>query len=54
MAYYQKLFRVPLFPRGMHRLLGRIIPYTKGAVASYCVQYVKHYSLFKMCESVKV
>ena len=38
----------------MHRLFGRFIPYTKGAVASYCPPYVKYYSLFKMCESVKV
>ena len=41
----------------MHRLLGRIIPYTKGAVSSYYPpkkKYIKHYSLFKMCESVKV
>ena len=50
---YAKLTKFIVY-REMHRLLGRIIPYTKGAVASYCVQYVKHYSLFKMCESVKV
>ena len=38
----------------MHRLFGRFIPYTKGAISRCCVQYVKYYSLFKMCESVKV
>ena len=38
----------------MHRLLGRIIPYTKGRCIEMLCPIRKYYSLFKMCESVKV